>query len=264
LSRFALITWIWIALGTVVAIVMPLSTFYWSGSIFYGSYLAIFICGLFLIRMNFFCKAICRGRAGQKRIALTFDDGPDPVATPPLLDVLKREEIPATFFCIGENVLAHPDLSRRIAAEGHLLGNHSYTHPWYINLLSRSALSHQLDQTQDAIQSGAGTRAKYFRPPSGMTGPMFPKALARAGLTLVGWDVRSLDTVLSPQKAVDRILRLARDGSIIVLHDGDAAPQRIIEIVTAAARELRARGFTFARLDQLIEGSPATEEPVRA
>jgi peptidoglycan/xylan/chitin deacetylase (PgdA/CDA1 family) len=192
------------------------------------------------------------------KVALTFDDGPDPKATPELLDLLKREGIQATFFCIGKNVEANPDIAKRIAGEGHLLANHSYTHPWYISMLMGPSLRREMERTQEAIKTAAGVTPKYFRPPSGTTGPNFPGALKRVGLTLVGWDVRSLDTVATPEKAVERIVRLAGDGSIILLHDGRTTPARIVEIVEAAVRELKLRGFGFERLDRLIEesGSP--------
>jgi len=194
------------------------------------------------------------------KVALTFDDGPDPRATPELLELLKREEVPATFFCIGRNVTAYPEIAARIGAEGHLLANHSYTHPWYISMLGKWALGQELERTQDAIAAAARVRPKYFRPPSGTTGPHFAGALKRAGMTLVGWDVRSLDTVTPAEKAVERIVRLAKDGSIIVLHDGGAPAGKVVEIVSAAIRELRARGFGFERVDRLI-GEMANRGP---
>jgi len=252
-NRFAVTTCVAIGVGTVAAIELPVSTIYWSGSIFWGSYLTIFVCGLCLIRMNFFCEAVCRGKPGRMKVALTFDDGPDPAATPEVLELLKREGIAATFFCVGKNVAAHPDIVKRIVDEGHLLGNHSYTHPWYISLMGGRGLREEMEKTQGAIEAAAGVRPRYFRPPSGMTGPNFPKALKATGLTLAGWDVRSLDTVWSEEKAVARILRLAGDGSIILLHDGGTSPDRIVEIVSAAVKELRARGFGFERMDRLIE-----------
>ena len=246
-------TLVWIGVGTIVAIVLPVSTIYWSGAIFWGSYLTIFVCGLCLIRMNFFCRAICRGKPGRMKVALTFDDGPDQKATRELLELLKREGIAATFFCIGKKVEANPEIAKRIVGEGHLLANHSYTHPWYVSVLGGAALRSEMERTQEAIVAAAGVRPKYFRPPSGMTGPNFPGALKKTGLTLVGWDVRSLDTVGSAKKTVERIVRLVGDGSIILLHDGRTTPERIVEIVGGAVRELKARGFGFERVDRMIE-----------
>jgi peptidoglycan/xylan/chitin deacetylase (PgdA/CDA1 family) len=259
-SRFALITCIWIVVGTVNAIVLPISTFYWSGTIFYTSYLVIFVCGLFLIRMNFFCRAVSRGKAGQMKVALTFDDGPDPAATPAVLDLLRQEGISAAFFCIGKNVAVHPEIAKRIADEGHLLANHSFTHPWYVSLLGTSGLKEEIEKTQGAIELAAGVKPKYFRPPSGMTGPNFGRALRQTGMTMVGWDVRSFDTVGSAKGSVERIVRLAGDGSIILLHDGGCEAGMVVEIVREAVGRLRARGFGFERLDRLI-GKPEIRNP---
>jgi len=216
-------------------------------------YLPIFCCGIFLIRMNFFCRAISRGHSGQMKVALTFDDGPDPRSTPQLLDWLKNEQISAAFFCIGKNVATHPELAARIVTEGHLVGNHSHRHPWFISMLWNPWLTRELTRAQDAIENATGVRPRFFRPPSGTTGPHLARALRNTGLTLLGWNVRSLDTIGTPDAAIDRILRLASDGSIIVLHDGNAETDRLLEIVSSAVRELRLRGYSFERLDRLID-----------
>lgn len=215
-------------------------------------YLPVFILGIASIRMQFFCRAICRGRPGRMRVALTFDDGPDPAATPALLDLLEREHIEATFFCIGKNVAAYPQLANRIAEGGHLLANHTYRHPWWIGLMFSPGLTREMARTQQAIQQAAGLTPRYMRPPMGMTNPHYFRALRKTGLTVVGWDVRSFDTVGTPQAAVDRIVRRTRDGSIILLHDGGVSPTRVVEIVSAAISQLRSRGFEFERLDRLL------------
>ena len=252
MSKFGVTTWLAIAAASVVFIIWPRPRCTYAVGMVWLVYLPIFACGVILIQMNYFTRAICRGTPGRNVVALTFDDGPNPAATPELLDLLKREGISATFFCIGKDVAQHPEITARIAAEGHLVANHSFTHPWYISMLWGEKLNRELAQTQDAIESATGVRPTYFRPPSGTTGPHFPAALKQLGLTLGGWDVRSLDTVTPPRKAIERILRLATDGSIIVLHDGGGASGHVVEIVSAAVKELRARGFSFERLDRLV------------
>jgi peptidoglycan/xylan/chitin deacetylase (PgdA/CDA1 family) len=107
-------------------------------------------------------------------------------------------------------------------------------------------------RTQDAIVKAAGVKPMYMRPPMGLTNPHYGGALRESGLILVGWDVRSLDTVLSTKAVIKRILRQTRNGSIILLHDGGASPERIVEILGGVIGELRARGFGFERLDRLI------------
>ncbi|MGD0767627.1 MAG: polysaccharide deacetylase family protein [Tepidisphaeraceae bacterium] len=263
MSRFGVTTWAAIGVATVATLALPDPTRTWAVIGVWLVYLPIFTCGLWFIGMNFFCRAECRGQPGKMKVALTFDDGPDPASTPELLELLKRERIFATFFCIGRNVAAHPELAARIVAEGHLLGNHSYRHPWFISALFGRWLSGELERGQRAIEEAAGVKARYFRPPSGMTGPHFPGALRRAGLTLVGWDVRSFDKLGSARWVIERVVRKTRDGSIILLHDGGVPVQRVLEIVNVAVRELRLRGFEFERVDRMLEcgGEPQTPPP---
>jgi peptidoglycan-N-acetylglucosamine deacetylase len=256
MSRFGVITWIAIVAASVVTVVLRFPFSLWAMFGVWAIYLPICAAGVGFIGLNFFCPAISRGRTGRMKVALTFDDGPDPMSTSKLLDLLKEEKIEATFFCVGKNVDAHPELAARIAEEGHLLANHTYRHPWFVCMLWARQLTRELDRAQAAIERVAGSRPRYFRPPNGMTSLHFPAALKTLGLTLVGWDVRSLDTMLSAEKAIARINRLTRDGSIILLHDGGMEADKIVEIVRASIRDLRAKGFEFERLDRLIE-SPA-------
>jgi len=257
MSRFAWTTLLAIAAASIAAILLRGEARNWAVAAVWGGYLPIFVCGLVFIRLNYFCPAICRGFVGQKWIALTFDDGPDPQTTPPLLDLLAREKISATFFCIGKNVAAHPQVAARIIAEGHLIGNHSFRHPWYISLLWSGPLRQELESAQRAIEDACGVRPVYFRPPMGMTSPSFSKALRQTGLMMAGWDVRSLDTVLATPKIIERVVAKARGGSIILLHDGGAEREKLLEIVSAAISQLRERGFSFERLDRLAGQRPA-------
>lgn len=211
----------------------------------------LFALGVPFIRMQYFCTAICRGKPGQMRVALSFDDGPDPVATPALLELLRRENVPATFFLIGRNVDAHPEIAKQIADDGHLIGNHTYNHRWSSTFTMASAIAREMSTTQEAIQRATGVTPKYFRPPIGLTTPHFQTALKRVGLLLVGWDVRPMDSVQPANVVIERVLKNVRDGSIVLLHDGNAPAEKIIEIVGTIVRELRSRGYSFARVDEL-------------
>ena len=223
-------------------------------TVFWIVYLTIVGFGVALIQLQFFGPAICR--SGTK-VALTFDDGPDPTVTPILLDLLAREKIPAAFFCIGKNVAANPDIAARIANDGHLIGNHTYNHNWWTAFLSRDGLTGEISLTQDAISNAAGVKPIYLRPPMGLTNPHYAGVLKRLRLFMVGWDVRSMDTLWSSQKVIGHVLRNTRPGSIILLHDGGSSPERIVQIVGEIILGLRARGFEFERLDKLI-GQPGS------
>ena len=256
MTRFGVLTWIAVVAASAVTVALPFPWSVWAMFAVWSLYLPICAAGIGLIGLNFYCRAVSRGRPGRMKVALTFDDGPDPLATPKVLDLLKEEKIDAAFFCVGKNVDAHPELAARIADEGHLLGNHTYRHPWFVCMLWARALIRELERAQAAIEKAAGIRPRYFRPPNGMTSYHFPAALKAVGLTLVGWDVRSLDTAVSAERAVARINRLTRDGSIILLHDGGMEAGKIVEILRAVIRDMRSKGFEFERLDRLIE-SPA-------
>ena len=252
MSRFAVTTLSTLVVAGAAAILLSGSGRIWMLAAIAVGYLILFAIGVFSIRAQFFTRAVCRGKRGAMRVALTFDDGPDPNATVAILELLGREKISAAFFCIGKNVVAHPEVAARVAADGHLLGNHTYRHAWWTNFLRRRGLVDEMMRTQDAIRKATGVTPMYMRPPMGLTNPHYGGALRQSGLTLVGWDVRSLDTVLSTKAVIQRILRRTRDGSIILLHDGGASPDRIVEIVGTVIGELRARGFGFERLDRLI------------
>jgi peptidoglycan-N-acetylglucosamine deacetylase len=251
-KRFGGITFLAIAAFFAIGSTTSGTTRVWILMALWVGYFTLMGFGVAFIQMNLFAYAICRGRRGQMRVALTFDDGPDPASTPALLDLLKQENITATFFCIGERVAAHPQIAARIAAEGHLIGNHTFHHYWHTALMGPARLSREIEMTQRAVTEATGVLPALMRPPIGMTNPHYGKALSQAGLTLVGWDVRSLDTRRTPQQAIERVLDQARDGSIILLHDGGIFPENVIEVVSKVVRGLRERGLGFERLDQLI------------
>jgi peptidoglycan/xylan/chitin deacetylase (PgdA/CDA1 family) len=229
----------------------------WSGRLWLAAsvltaYAVMFALGVAFIRMNFFCAARCRGRRGGNFLTLTFDDGPDPAATPALLDTLRDLRVPAAFFCVGERVRMQPELARRIVREGHVIGNHSLRHGWWTNLLFGRRLREELLGAQEAIRAATGVTPRYYRSPVGLTNTQLGAALRRADLLLVGWDVRALDRGAPRDKVVQRILRLARDGSIILLHDGGARPEVLTGLVRDVVAQLRARGYSFVGLDEML------------
>jgi peptidoglycan/xylan/chitin deacetylase (PgdA/CDA1 family) len=142
-------------------------------------YLIIFILGVSILKLNFFVKAICRGDATVKHVALTFDDGPDPAATPNLLNVLKRHEIKAAFFPIGKKIVDSPEMIKEIDREGHIIGNHSFRHVWWTNFLISGALDREIGMAQGAIEGAIGKAPAYFRPPMGLTNPHLGRKLKK-------------------------------------------------------------------------------------
>ena len=155
-------------------------TFRWFGlGLLLSAYMVILVLGVSILKLNFFVKAICRGEPSSKRVALTFDDGPDPATTPLLLGVLKRHDIEAAFFPIGRKVEEHPEIIKQIDQEGHIIGNHTFRHAWWTNFMVGSALRREVGSAQEAIEDAIGKVPAYFRPPMGLTNPHLKKGLKK-------------------------------------------------------------------------------------
>ncbi len=223
------------------------------------AYLVIFSLGVSVLRSNFFCRAVCRGKTGYMLVSLTFDDGPDPVTTPAVLDVLAKYGLNAAFFCVGEKAVKYPQIVRRIKDEGHIIANHSYHHFWWTNFLRLNGLTREMAETQEAIQDATGKTPAFFRPPMGLTNPHIARALRHNGLTCVGWDVRAFDTGRTNKQVIDTIARKTRDGSIILLHDTARSAGEITELLQGVITVLKNRGFSFSALDDLLGIEPYQE-----
>jgi peptidoglycan/xylan/chitin deacetylase (PgdA/CDA1 family) len=166
-----------------------------------------------------FGPALVRGPADGRRIALTFDDGPASPSTDQVLDILRGGQVPATFFVCGRNAERHPELLRRMSAEGHTIGNHAYSH-LFPYLMTRKKIAHEIDRTQQVIEKITGQRPLLFRPPYGARWFGLYPVLRQRGLKVVQWS----DTGYDWKEDEDSIVRLSLEklgpGSIILLHDG--------------------------------------------
>ncbi|MFD3522398.1 polysaccharide deacetylase family protein [Streptomyces sp. NPDC058653] len=189
-------------------------------------------------------------------IALTFDAGPGE-DTPRLLDILKEEKVPATFFLLGKNhVLAHPDTVRRIAAEGHEVANHTWSHR-VLTDLDRDAIRDELGRTQDAIEEITGRRPTLMRPPQGRTDGDVTAVSRELGLSQVLWSATAKDYSTTDSALIER--RIVDDASadgIILLHD---IYDGTVPAVPGIIERLKKRGFTFVTVPQLF--APAVPEP---
>jgi len=215
------------------------------------AYLVIFILGVSVLKLNFFVSATCRGDSTAKRVALTFDDGPDPATTASLLEVLKRHRIKAAFFPIGTKIRDYPEMIRQVDREGHVLGNHSYRHVWWTNFLISRGLDREIRMAQEAIEAAVGKVPAYFRPPMGLTNPHLRGVLKEHGLLVVGWDVRPFDTTASAEKVIRRVLKKIRNGSIIALHDTGRSPAELTRLTDELVTKIKDREYTFGELEEL-------------
>lgn len=194
------------------------------------------------IQLRFYVKSICRIRTNEKIVYLTFDDGPDSIQTPKILDVLKEYGAVATFFCIGEKVENNPELVNRIIEEGHRVGNHSYNHSGKFPVFSLNKMLRDLTLCDSALDKIEPNREKLFRPPFGVTNPTIAKAIKLKGYKSIGWNIRSLDTVKSPTKVLLRIERQLKPGSILLLHD---RLNNSDELLLKVLKLLEDKGYSF-------------------
>jgi peptidoglycan/xylan/chitin deacetylase (PgdA/CDA1 family) len=199
-----------------------------------------------------------RHTGNTRTIALTFDDGPSPQITPGLLDLLERHQIQATFFVIGKFVRECPALAAEIAARGHVIGNHTETHPDLIWLPSRR-IEEELAHCQEAIHTATGRAAVWMRPPFGFRGPQLDAVVRRGGFSaVVMWSAWAWDWKPQPAAPVIERLRRARGGDIVLLHDGDHRALGGDRRHTVAALEYwlprwKDAGLEFVTLSQVSE-----------
>lgn len=202
----------------------------------------------------FFPGSLWRGDKSRKVVYLTFDDGPVPEQTPWVLDLLKSNEIKATFFCVGENVHKHPELFDRIVKDGHTVGNHTYNHLPYF----RKGVSWQSYQDNislcNSVECG---KARFFRAPHGHVTPLLTWRLTHFGAVdgqpfkkVVFWDVmpKDYDCRLSPEQVFDNVKKFVRPGSIIVFHDSIKAGDRMRYALENTIAWLKAEGWAFEPL----------------
>jgi len=211
-----------------------------------------------------FGAVVARVRADQPVVALTFDDGPSEY-TAQVLDVLARYDVKATFFLVGLNAERHPDLARRIVSEGHVIGNHTYSHPVWAAIEDSRHVGRELDNGQQAIARAAGVAPTLFRPPHGWRSPWMVRLAHARGYTVVTWSV-SPDDWRRPAADViaSRVLQQARPGAIVLLHDGfetriSPPVQNMVEALPAIIEGLQARGYRFVTVPELMENSEVPE-----
>ncbi|WP_233632637.1 polysaccharide deacetylase family protein [Parapedobacter sp. ISTM3] len=207
--------------------------------------------GAFNIQWNFFVKAIHNGQTHSRQIALTFDDGPHPVYTPRVLDLLDKYAVKATFFCIGRQVTQHPEVALELHKRGHLIGNHSYTHAPTIDFHTKVKWLGEIHRTDAAIAACIGHKPCFFRPPYGVTTPHLAGAIRVSGHSVIGWRVRPYDTARrTPDRIVRTILNKTKPGDIILLHD---THDRIVPVLEQLLPALKRRNFTMVTVETLTQ-----------
>lgn len=196
-----------------------------------------------------------RVMSAAPRIALTFDDGPNPPYTDRILDVLAAYDITATFFCVGLNAAAHPETLARIADAGHTLSNHTWSHP-FLPDLSQDELRFQLNATNEVIRNAAGVAPRLVRPPYGSRTPEVLNWIAEQGMSTVLWDNDTCDWAMPGAESITaKAVQQAGNGSIMLMHDGGGDRSQTVEALPRVIDTLHADGFEFAGLEQLLPSS---------
>jgi peptidoglycan/xylan/chitin deacetylase (PgdA/CDA1 family) len=181
-------------------------------------------------------------------VALTIDDGPHPVWTPKVLDLLERYHVPATFCLIGNQVRGHETVARSIAAAGHHVANHSYNHPTNLSGLAPEEMRDEIQRAQDKIYSATGYAPRLFRPPGGTSSPDLLAQTTRAGMTLVDWSNDPKDWLRPGTATVTQRMLAAEPGDILLCHDGGGDRSQTHAALQTVIPALLARGYTFVAL----------------
>ncbi|MDQ0914177.1 polysaccharide deacetylase family protein [Paenibacillus sp. V4I5] len=196
-----------------------------------------------------------RGSAQEKKVALTFDDGPDTRFTPKVLDALKASQVKATFFVLGVQANAHPDIIRRIVKEGHVIGNHSYSHA-NLPKLTADKFQSQIISTESVLQGLIGYAPKLIRPPYGAINEEQVRWIADHHYLIVNWNVDSLDwKSLNSDQVLNNIMQQTKPGSIILQHSGGADSQDLsgtVQAIGPLISKLKAAGYTFVTVPELL------------
>ena len=182
----------------------------------------------------------------DNKIYLTFDDGPIPEVTEWVLNILKSKDIKATFFCIGDNMKKHPEVYKRILAEGHQTGNHTFNHlnGW------KTETNHYIENLKlcETEYLKLNTEHSFlFRPPYGKIKPSQSKAIRNLGYKIIMWDVLSydFDSTISVEKCLENVISNTEQGSIIVFHDSIKAEKNLKYALPKAIQVLKDKGFVF-------------------
>ena len=221
------------------------------------AYVALTCLGVFFLGLRMYTDARIRGPAGSRGVALTFDDGPHPTYTRKVLDALDAKGVKGTFFVIARKAEEHPDIVKEIVARGHTVGLHSYGHDRLFSLRSTAYVRRDLEKGIATLERLLGERPRLFRPPIGHTNPIIARVVEELDLEVVGWSVGARDGLsgTTPADVLSRVMRSAKDGAIVLLHDapevGEREPAGVVALPALLAR-LEAERLPIVPLAALV------------
>jgi peptidoglycan/xylan/chitin deacetylase (PgdA/CDA1 family) len=225
---------------------------WWTYILLGAFWLALTIIGSFHIRWNYHLPALhCNKKVHNKLVAITFDDGPHPSFTPKVLELLQKYNAKASFFCVGHQVHQFGEIVNKIVANGHTVGNHTYSHSNKFGFFGTQKVILELQRTNMAIKETTGLDPKFYRPAFGVTNPSIGRAVKKLQLNTIGWNIRSLDTTKRSKKTVlERITNKIKKGDIILLHDSS---DKTVEVLEQLLLFLQRNEIQSVTVDQLLD-----------
>lgn len=218
------------------------------------AYSLVLFWGCVNISSGFFIPIVCKAATDKKEIAISFDDGPAVNHTREVLQVLKDENVKATFFCIGNRIAGNEDILKQVHADGHIIGNHSYSHHFWFDMYSAKKMQADMKLMDEELERVTGLIPKLFRPPYGVTNPNLKKAIIKGGYTPVGWNVRSLDTAAkNKQQLLDKINAGIAPGAVFLFHD---TCKITLDVLPGFIQEVKKRGYQISPLDKMLALQP--------
>lgn len=198
-------------------------------------------------------RVYCRRACDEKRIALTFDDGPHPRYTKEILSILEEYEITATFFMIGVNAERYPEALREIVDSGCEIGNHTYSHS-NLKHMSKEEIEKEILQCEEALIKYGGVRPTVFRPPEGMYPPYLGEMMSHLGYNIILWSVDTMDWAMNPSENIEKtVMKQAKGGEIILMHDYVSGGNTTCRALRRMIPRLLDEGYEFVTISQLIE-----------
>lgn len=204
----------------------------------------------FSMSWGFYIKAFTSNdELTEKKVAITFDDGPNPYFTETILEILERHNAKATFFCIGKHLETYPEILEKIDRAGHAIGNHSYSHSPFIGFFGKSALRKELSRTDRLIETITQKKTYLYRPPYGVTNPNLAKALKESLHAVIGWNIRPFDTTTkNAHRILNHIVKRIRPGAVILLHDTHERTPYVLEHLLLYLQEHNYKAVTIPAL----------------
>ncbi|MEG4231117.1 polysaccharide deacetylase family protein [Microcoleus sp. Pol11C3] len=187
----------------------------------------------------------------HKAIALTFDDGPWPTTTTQILDILKENNIKATFFWVGRYLQTYPKIGKQVAAAGHAIGNHTWNHQ-YIQY-NEDGAAREIDRTSSLIEELTGIQTSMFRPPGGILNNGLAAYAQKKNYTVVMWSADSFDWRSLTESLMDNVMRQAHSGGIVLMHDGGGNRSRTVKVLPDIIARLRKEGYIFVTVPELLQ-----------